>query len=735
LEIARAVAAAQPAEDSVVSTLGCTFKALRAEKDFSELYENAMKKRGLDENYVIELFTCYCRQNDPKKMQFVAQKLHKSTPDKVHYLFWSIACMMLQDLPPTMLVLAEKMAYKVMYELNALVQPSAEEMSLYAFILTRQGKFAQAYDSIVQLRSRAAGSPLTDETHFAANPNFVKMQNLQVSIHKLDLLIRQGKFADVLQEGKGVLVAFPDQWNVHRVMIDGLLVPAGAKDAAVLSQDKLLVFPMQDLSALLKQVQSGSAGTESAPVTAALVAEVLQHQAYLLQLQGQHTRLRGPYLAEIHLLASWIARLGGSQKDLPQGQAVWKFPEAPAVSVGVTAGDALVAELGNLVARYAARFHTKQCCFSDLKPYIHALLKLSPAQPVALEGLKAWAVERRRAINLELHAAVQVVVEAKKKSSTKYGAAEKPATTTAPDAVVPASAPEVAAEDEEDGEDEAVLAKGADGSAAAPAPAAGKKKKNKKKKKSAAAATPAAVGPVVSAAERAAQQKGVVEEFTEVLLPLCGYCKYDQIVSFCDTLLQSGAPAASTVSPAELAEEESSIELRSALYGASREIFGKGVGGEPRNVQPGDELLVQNSALHRRRFVRARSAASAGEWASAAVVWARGLIRGTVASPYSFAFKMETIEPFRALAMGEAAALSFIEMGAKHIQHDSMSYLILPTLLETGHFLEAGKEMRAVINFHVTGRRDSLDMVGKAFQYGNYTKVVELSRFADHCQR
>ena len=26
-------------------------------------------------------------------------------------------------------------------------------------------------------------------------------------------------------------------------------------------------------------------------------------------------------------------------------------------------------------------------------------------------------------------------------------------------------------------------------------------------------------------------------------------------------------------------------------------------------------------------------------------------------------------------------------------------------------------------------------MLGRAFQYGNYMKVIELSRFVDHCQR
>ena len=64
-----------------------------------------------------------------------------------------------------------------------------------------------------------------------------------------------------------------------------------------------------------------------------------------------------------------------------------------------------------------------------------------------------------------------------------------------------------------------------------------------------------------------------------------------------------------------------------------------------------------------------------------------------------------------------------------------MGYLILPTLLESAFFTEASKEMRSVLGFHTGARRDSLDMMGKAFQYGNYMRALELSRFVAECQK
>ena len=675
MEVARMVASADPSEESVISTLGCTFKHIRAESDFANLYETAMKKKALPESYVIELFSCYCRLNDPKKMQFVAQKLHKSTPDKNHFLFWSITCMMLQDLPPTMMVLAEKMAFKVLYELSPLTQPSAEEMSLYALILAKQNKLTQAFDAIAQLRGRAAGSPLVDEAHFAANPNFVKMLSLQVSVHKIDLLVRQGRLDEAIREGKHVLASFPDQWNVHSVTVDCLLQRTtgstiNQEGVQALSREKHMDFPMQDLSALLRKVSNQHPASSSD--VASLSESVLQYHAYLQQLQSQHPKLRGPYLAEMHLLASWIALLQDAptvgEKPLWAPSEASAMPQGAQAELAASALGGLVLALCDLIGKFALRFQTKQCCFSDLKPYLTALSSTAHSQ-TALTALRAWAVDQRILSNQRLFEAVSVVTDAK----TRTGAPQKDATAQlAPAVTNPTScqppAPPTAAEDAEEGgeEDEEAGTAGKDaatGASASAAPSAGgKKKKNKKKKK--ASSTVAAATAALSAVELAEKQKQAVEEFTEVLLPLCAFIKIDQIVAYCDTLLIEGGFACSDN---HSREEDEELRLRLAVYAASREIFGKGVGGEARNVQPGDELVLQNSSLYRRRFVDTRSQAFAQSH-GVAVQWAKTLQAGLLASPYGSAFKADVLEPYRALAMGEAAAKSYTDMGPRHIQ-------------------------------------------------------------------
>ena len=139
-DIAKLLMDSNPLDEPVINTVGCTLKMLNCDKEFAELYENALKKKSFEESYVVDLFNCYCRLLDPKNMQFIAQKLYKLCPTKMSYLLWSVTCMHLQtNLPTTMLQLAEKMTYKLLYDLKAQYQPSAEELTLYTYTLVRQG--------------------------------------------------------------------------------------------------------------------------------------------------------------------------------------------------------------------------------------------------------------------------------------------------------------------------------------------------------------------------------------------------------------------------------------------------------------------------------------------------------------------------------------------------------------------------------------------------------------------
>ena len=211
-----------------------------------------------------------------------------------------------------------------------------------------------------------------------------------------------------------------------------------------------------------------------------------------------------------------------------------------------------------------------------------------------------------------------------------------------------------------------------------PAPTTGKKKRNKKKKKTTSTAV-TSTNTLTNSAKAAA----AVGEYTEILLTLCGFCKFDQIVCYCDTLLHHVSTTNTSYICANT--EKEMMTLRTSLYGATREIFGKGVSGEERNIQPGDELLLQNSAKLRRRLIADRKKSSdssnsnsisnsAVEQYVTALHWASVVEQGIQASPYSFALKIDELEPFRALAMGEAASALYIEMNPRHIQVSKHKY-------------------------------------------------------------
>ena len=144
----------------------------------------------------------------------------------------------------------------------------------------------------------------------------------------------------------------------------------------------------------------------------------------------------------------------------------------------------------------------------------------------------------------------------------------------------------------------------------------------------------------------------VVNEHQDILLYLCAFCKYDQLVCYCDYLLHNRDPTATTASSTSLltSAEVASIQQRIALYTQSIRLFHNGVGGEPRNVQPGDELILQNSSLFRTAYREAlASDAKLSEESSviSAVQWGKALQQGREASPYAFAFRMDILEPYR----------------------------------------------------------------------------------------
>ena len=102
-----------------------------------------------------------------------------------------------------------------------------------------------------------------------------------------------------------------------------------------------------------------------------------------------------------------------------------------------------------------------------------------------------------------------------------------------------------------------------------------------------------------------------------------------------------------------------------------------GVGGD-REVQPGDELLLLASAIRREQCplgdIEGGLEGQADSQRLLSVAhWARLLLAGVVASPYSYAFRVELVDPLRQLGAAEAVAEVFGALKARHVQ---VSYIL-----------------------------------------------------------
>ena len=344
----------------------------------------------------------------------------------------------------------------------------------------------------MQQRARPSNTLLIDETHFQENPNLVKMLDLQFAIHKMDLLIRQNRLAEVVTEGKKVLEKFPDQWNVHKVLVDSLLRSGSVVSAAVVSTStdaKQLVFPQQDLSALLQDLYPvNDAITDSRVenqviITPAVVTEVHQHVAYLHTLQAAQPKLRGPYLAELHLLTQYTHFLLATPERASLSNlwpAVSGVSDLSDLSAGLDTSNALhnlVLQCVTLIAAYVRRFSTKQCCFGDVKPYICATLTLEASilptgtTAVLFNNLRQWGITGRAEKLTILQDAMDAATALATAKATAATTASAPVTAENTDVSVPPAAPVapvavVTEEAEEEGEqDEAEEAATAAGGA------------------------------------------------------------------------------------------------------------------------------------------------------------------------------------------------------------------------------------------------------------------------------
>uniref|UniRef100_A0A667YVB7 N-alpha-acetyltransferase 25, NatB auxiliary subunit n=1 Tax=Myripristis murdjan TaxID=586833 RepID=A0A667YVB7_9TELE len=317
--LAQEVATLEPTDDNSLQALTILYREMHRPELVTKLYEAAVKKVPLSEEYHSHLFMAYARVGEYKKMQQAGMALYKIVPKNPYY-FWSVMSLVMQaisaqdeKLAQTMyLPLAERMVEKMVREEK--IEAEAE-VQLYFMILERLGKCVEALDVI----RGPLGEKLTSELQSRENKCMMLYQRLQ-------------RWPECNSLAHKLLLKNPDDWQFYPCYFDSL-------------------FHLMDDS--WTPPEEGEHCVEgSVHYTVAEVVRFVEER-----IKGEDSKesrpLRGPYLARLEL----IHRL--REKGCPE--------------------ESQLGEPLELMLQFFGKFGDKPCCITDLKLYLHLL---SPDQHI-----------------------------------------------------------------------------------------------------------------------------------------------------------------------------------------------------------------------------------------------------------------------------------------------------------------------------------------------------------------
>uniref|UniRef100_A0A8C7MFW7 N-alpha-acetyltransferase 25, NatB auxiliary subunit n=1 Tax=Oncorhynchus kisutch TaxID=8019 RepID=A0A8C7MFW7_ONCKI len=311
--LAQEVATLEPTDDNSLQALTILYREMHHPELVTKLYEAAVKKVPLSEEYHSHLFMAYARVGEYKKMQQAGMALYKIVPKNPYY-FWSVMSLVMQaisaqdeKLAQTMfLPLAERMVEKMVKEEK--IEAEAE-VQLYFMILERLGKCVEALDVV----RGPLGEKLTSELRSRENKCMMMYQRLQL-------------WPECNALSYKLLLKNPDDWQFYLSYFDSL-------------------FHLMDKS--WSQPEEGEHCVEGPVQTTVTEAVKFVVDRMEEQDKKESRPLRGPYLACLELIHRLRQRGCPDEKEL---------------------GDPL-----ELMVQFFGKFGDKPCCITDLKIYLHLL--------------------------------------------------------------------------------------------------------------------------------------------------------------------------------------------------------------------------------------------------------------------------------------------------------------------------------------------------------------------------
>ncbi|KAK0154348.1 N-alpha-acetyltransferase 25, NatB auxiliary subunit [Merluccius polli] len=311
--LAQEVATLEPTDDNSLQALTILYREMHRPELVTKLYEAAVKKVPLSEEYHSHLFMAYARVGEYKKMQQAGMALYKIVPKNPYY-FWSVMSLVMQaisaqdeKLAQTMfLPLAERMVEKMVKEEK--IEAEAE-VQLYFMILERLGKCEEALEVV----RGPLGEKLTSELQSRENKCMMLYQRLQ-------------RWPESNALAHKLLLKNPDDWQFYSCYFDSL-------------------FHLIDQS--WSPPEEGEHCAEGAVHYTVTEVRTFVEDRIKAEDEKKSRQLRGPYLARLEL----IHRL--RERGCPE--------------------EAQLGEPMELMVQYFSQFGDKPCCITDLKIYLHLL--------------------------------------------------------------------------------------------------------------------------------------------------------------------------------------------------------------------------------------------------------------------------------------------------------------------------------------------------------------------------
>ncbi|XP_077478311.1 N-alpha-acetyltransferase 25, NatB auxiliary subunit isoform X1 [Stigmatopora argus] len=311
--LAQEVTSLEPTDDNSLQALTILFREMHRPELVTKLYEVAVKKVPLSEEYHSHLFMAYARIGEYKKMQQAGMALYKIVPKNPYY-FWSVMSLVMQaisaqdeKLSQTMfLPLAERMVEKMVKENK--IEAEAE-VQLYYMILERLGKYQEALEVI----KGPLGEKLTSELQSRESKCMMLYRRLQ-------------RWPECNALARKLLLNNPDDWQFFLAYFDSL-------------------FHLMDQS--WAPPEKGEHCSEGeVHHTVADVTQFVEERIANEDGKDAHS-LRGPYLARLE----FMQRL--RERCLP--------------------GERQLGEPLDLMVQFFVKFGDKPCCVTDLNIYLHLL--------------------------------------------------------------------------------------------------------------------------------------------------------------------------------------------------------------------------------------------------------------------------------------------------------------------------------------------------------------------------